>query len=192
MNAVIPQPVERITCTFCVGTGRDDHGACPLCDGEKMIQPFTMRKPCRFCLEENEPVETTDGAMRSRNGQDVVRCRRCARQCYNAPRSETGKPQRTIKSRPGLKFGQRERILERDGARCWLCGRDPIQHGVILVIAHAVSVKEGREQGATDEELFNDANLFAACEECNAEMGSRSLEPRLLYRVLLARIRRGK
>lgn len=153
-----------------------------------VMPPYTMREPCRWCLKEG--VEVHVGAIIPSNGQDVVRCKRCNRQCYNAPRAETGKPQRNIRSRPDLSFGQRERILRRDSARCFLCGRDPAQHGVILNVAHVLSVHEGRAMGVEDEILFDDANLVAACEECNQGMGKFSLEPRIWLALCRAQMRR--
>jgi 5-methylcytosine-specific restriction endonuclease McrA len=152
-------------------------------------KPYTMREPCRWCLRDGKTVHV--GHVRESNGQDVVRCAECRRQCYNAPRSETGRPQRSIKSRPDLKPGQRERILALHGSRCFHCGRTP-SDGVILHIAHVLSVKEGRAQGATDEELWDDSNLYPACEECNLAMGSKSLEPILNLRLIRARLQRGR
>lgn len=151
--------------------------------------PYRMRAPCRWCAAEGK--EILDGTIQEVSGQAVVRCASCGRQCYNAPKVETGAPQRTVKSRPDLKFGQRERILNAHGSRCFHCGRTP-SDGIVLHIAHALSVKEGRDQGASDIELWDDSNLYPACEECNLEMGSQSLEPVLLLRLIRARIRRGR
>lgn len=151
--------------------------------------PFVMREPCRWCLKD-EGVEVQVGTVTFVNGQDSVRCRRCERHCYNAPRTETGKPQRNVRSRPQLSFGQRERILQRDGGRCFLCGRDPLAHGVILHVAHVLSVADGRKQGVEDDVLFDDANLVAACEECNLGMGKLSLEPRIWLALCRAQMGR--
>lgn len=155
------------------------------------ISPYVMREACRFCLRD-EGIEVLIGTMSTVNGQDVVRCKRCERHVYNAPRTETGKPQRNIKTRPDLKFGQRERILQRDGARCLLCGRDPIRHPDVdhLVVAHVLSVDEGRRLGVDDDVLFDDANLITACEECNKGMGSLSMEPRIWIALIKAQLGR--
>jgi 5-methylcytosine-specific restriction endonuclease McrA len=153
-----------------------------------MPPPFEMREACKRCMTKGELV--IFGTMTTVNGQDVVRCGKCGQHCYNAPRSETGKPQRKIKSREDLTFGQRERILERDGARCVLCGRYPQAHNVVLVIGHAISLAEGRAQGCTDEQLNDDANLYVSCEECNAGQGARSLAPWVMARLLIARFNR--
>lgn len=148
--------------------------------------PYPMREPCRWCLKDGVPH--MDGVLSYVNGQDVVRCTRCERQCYNAPRTETGKPQRVIRTRPGLKPGQRERILERDGGECFLCHR----RDTILNASHALSVADAQECGWSEEEYMDDANLFAACEECNLGMKSRSMEARIFLRLIQLRIRRGR
>jgi 5-methylcytosine-specific restriction endonuclease McrA len=132
-----------------------------------------------------------DGRLESRNGQDTVRCLRCKRLCYNAPRTETGKEQRSVKSRPDLKFGQRERVLLRDNGRCLICGRGP-EHNVILHIAHALSVSDAKDQGLGEEFYMDEENLFAACEECNLGIGSVSLSPRLMAKLLYARVFKAK
>jgi hypothetical protein len=149
-----------------------------------------MREPCRWCMRDDGALHL-DGAIRNTNGQDVIRCTRCSRLCYNAPKAETGKPQKTVKDRPRNE-GQRERILARDGARCQLCGRDPKMHQVVLHIAHCVSVDEGRKVGLSDEILFADYNLFAACEECNLAMKNVSVEPKFMWGLLITRFRRGR
>lgn len=154
------------------------------------MPPYQMTRPCLACLKTG--VSVMEGTLKTVNGQDTVRCNRCGGLVYNAPRSETGKPQRAVKTREGLSLGQRERILERDGTRCVLCGCDPQNHNVILVVAHAVSVAEGRFLGVSDDDLSDDANLFVACEACNAGMASRSLEPKIMARLVVARINRQK
>lgn len=152
------------------------------------IAPYLMREPCRFCAVDG--VEALVGTIETRNGQDVVRCKRCERHCYNAPRTETGKPQRKIRTRPDLSFGQRERILLRDGGRCFLCGRDPLRHGVNLNVAHVLSVADAKRLEVPDEVAFDDANLIAACEECNSGMKDISLEPRIWLALIKAQMER--
>ena len=149
-----------------------------------------MREPCRWCLKDGYP--NLGGYIREANGQDVVRCTRCDRQCYNAPKSETGKPQRNIKSRPDITPSQRAKILERDNHQCLLCGRSPRRDPVILHIGHILSVDEGKklDPPATDEKLYADDNLFACCEECNLGRGGLSLPPRLILQLIQARVRR--
>lgn len=154
--------------------------------------PYIMREPCKWCMRD-DGVPHMEGVLGHSNGQATVRCLRCDRVAYNAPKSETGAPQTKIRSREGLKFGQRERILEACGARCWLCGADPVRDGVQLDIAHAISLAEGRLAGLEDDWLNSDANLFPACLTCNAEMKTRSLDVRMYVRFLLAKLyRNGK
>jgi hypothetical protein len=66
-----------------------------------------MREPCPRC-------GCGDGTVAMVNGQDTVRCAECERFCYNAPRTETGRPRRSLRTRPQVSPGQRARILLRD------------------------------------------------------------------------------
>lgn len=150
-------------------------------------EPYAMRGPCQWCEKEGERV--TDGYIRPSGGQDVVRCMRCDRQCYNAPKKETGKPQRTFRSRPDLPIGLRGRILELDGYRCFMCGRGS-EHGVFLDVAHAISIHDGREAGINLELLNEEGNLFSCCEECNHDTGKLSVNPKLWIRLMLFRNRK--
>lgn len=159
------------------------------------LPDYLLRSPCRFCGEPSR-----GRGPKSTKGQDVVYCASCRRAVYNAPRAETGKPQRSVNSRPDLKPGQRQRILERDNNTCQKCGRTPARHGVVLHVAHVLSVKEGREvccpncgyHLATDEDLYLDRNLFACCEECNLDTGSNSLAPVEWLRLIYANLERAK
>jgi 5-methylcytosine-specific restriction endonuclease McrA len=151
-----------------------------------VLEPYLMRAPCRWCATEG--VTENNGYIRTVNGQDVVRCIRCERHCYNAPKTETGKPIRNVRSRPELKPGQRERILERDGGECFLCHRrDGILHA-----AHVMSVADAQESGWSEVEYMDDANLYAACEECNLGLKSRSMEARIFLRLIQLRIFKGQ
>lgn len=136
------------------------------------IPGYQMRAPCPRC-------GSTAGRIETRNGQDCIFCLDCGKFCYNAPRAETGREVRSIRTRPDLKPSQRARILARDNCRCIMCGRGP-GDGISLVIGHLISVDEGRRYGLADAELFSDENLAAFCEECNSGQGSRSLSPRLI------------
>jgi 5-methylcytosine-specific restriction endonuclease McrA len=141
---------------------------------------YAMRAPCRFC-------GVLDGELRPTNGQNCVYCAGCGKLAYNAPKSETGEPQRSVSTRPDIKPGQRARILMRDLARCVLCGATGNLH-----VGHVLSVDEGRKQGATDAELFDDKNLACLCEECNLGLGRASFDPLIWLRLLRARIGRDK
>lgn len=141
--------------------------------------PFTMRASCRW------GCDTTDGYIVSSNGQDVVRCARCQRACYNAPRVETGRAARTVTTvHNGIKPAQRARILERDG-RCVLCGtREGLQVG------HIIPVARGLQVGLTEEQLNDDENLAAMCAECNLGLGERPLPLWIVAPLLKARLGR--
>lgn len=134
---------------------------------------YQMRAPCTSCGHSVGRVSTV-------NGQDTVRCELCGTFQYNAPRAETGREKRSVtRNREPLKPGKRARILERDGYRCQLCGSRENLH-----VGHVMSVKEGLTYGLTQEELDDDENLMAMCDECNLGQGDTPMAPRL-YRVLL-------
>jgi 5-methylcytosine-specific restriction endonuclease McrA len=151
-----------------------------------MEPPYVMRESCRWCRREGKHQQI--GYLRESGGQDVIRCAGCDRACYNAPKYETGKPQRTLKTRADLKPGQRTRILERDGAVCLLCKRRETE----LHIAHALSVADIKKHGILDIEPNDDANLFVCCEECNLDMRERSVEARIFLHLIAVRIRVGQ
>ncbi len=146
------------------------------------LPDYVMRAPCRWCGEPSRGK-----GPRHSNGQDAILCAACRRVVYNAPRSETGKPQRNVRTRPDLRPGQRERILERDGGECFLCHR----RDAILHVSHALSVNDAKEFGWSEDEYMDDANLYAACEECNLGLRSKSMEARIFLRLIQVRIRRG-
>lgn len=132
-------------------------------DGESPSH-HQMRQPCSKC-------EGVDGIICTVSGQDVVRCSACNAYCYNAPRRETGRPVRSLRSRPQIRPSQRNRIFERDRRTCFKCGRSDRA----LEIGHIITVREGRELGLSDSELFHDDNLVALCAECNSGQGSATM-----------------
>lgn len=69
--------------------------------------------------------------------------------------------------RKGLSKRTRFRVLARDGFRCRYCGRGA--DIVTLVVDHVVAVANG---GTND-----DANLIAACDECNSGKSAERLAP---------------
>lgn len=140
---------------------------------------ISMRTPCSRC-------GCTEGLITTKSGQDTVRCSGCRRYCYNAPRSETGRPTRSLRTRSDVRPSQRARILVRDGGACILCHRS----GVELEIGHLISVHDGRALGMSDAELNSDDNLAAMCAPCNSGLSSSSLPPRLLAAAMWARSRR--
>lgn len=111
-----------------------------------------------------------------------MRCQICHIHLYNAPKTETGQRPRTVKTlRRSIRPSQQARILNRDRGRCVLCA-SPHE----LTIGHLLSIEDGARLGATETELYSDANLAAMCEACNIGLrhGSRSITPRT-YAVLL-------
>lgn len=141
---------------------------------------FTMRTPCLSCSEQT-------GRIVERNGQDTVRCLSCDRFCYNAPRTETGRAQRSVSTvHAGIKTNQRSRIIMRDGARCVWCGATQATKN--LHVGHIVSVDAGLQYGLTDAEINDDENLVALCEECNLGQGSEPMPLRVAIVVLRTRI----
>lgn len=144
-------------------------------------QPWQMSRPCRQCGHQG------DGYLDTRNGQDVVYCGNCGKYAgYNAPKTETGRTVRPHGTRPGIPPSKRSRILERDNFTCVLCGRRAPT--VPLDIGHLISEVEGRGQGLTDLELYDDENLAAMCAECNSGQSDRPLPLRFCVAVLRARL----
>jgi 5-methylcytosine-specific restriction endonuclease McrA len=137
---------------------------------------YQMRKPCRCGHELGHIIEVS--------GQDTVRCNACDLHCYNAPRSETGRPVRNIKTRDGIDPSLRARILIRDGNRCVICRAED----TILHVGHIVSLKHGAPSGLTDDELNDEENLAAMCEACNLGLGPQPLPLRTAIAILRARI----
>ncbi len=144
-----------------------------------------LRTPC--------PCGWDVGRIENRGGQDCLYCDQCGKWQYNAPRTETGRAVRTMKTvHAGITASRQDRIFRRDEFRCIICGRGRAD-GLNLHIAHILSVEDGMklaEQGwkITEYELNSDANLLTLCETCNAGQSGRSLEP-WLYASLLWRQR---
>lgn len=141
-------------------------------------ESLRLRTPCKYCGSVDGTVEW------DKNGQDVVSCAICRRYAYNAPRSETGRRARTVRTRPSLRPKQRSRIFARDLARCVLCKTDEPKR---IDIGHLLSVHDGRVLGVSDELLWSDDNLAVMCAECNDWLGADSVAPLLLALILLAR-----
>jgi 5-methylcytosine-specific restriction endonuclease McrA len=137
-----------------------------------------MRKPCPGCGGDR-------GVISEVNGQDTVRCVTCNRFCYNAPRTETGRAARTTTTvHNGIKPKQRARIIGRDGNQCQWCRTTSAP----LHVGHIVSVDAGLAYGLTDEEINNDENLVAMCQECNLGMGAEPMPLRVAVALIRARI----
>jgi hypothetical protein len=135
-----------------------------------------MSSPCPDCGCPN-------GTIVTENGRDQVRCNGCARVCYNLPCTETGRPHRSLRTRPAVKVRQRVRVLLRDNCACVLCHR----RGVPLEVGHLISVRDGLRLGLSDAYLFGDENLAAMCASCNSGLGSDTVPLRFLLPALRAR-----
>ena len=72
----------------------------------------------------------------------------------------------------------RKRVLDRDGWTCGWCGTDLKQRGVTASVDHVVSLKEGRRQGWSEEQLKSSDNLVAACGSCNSSRAERPGPPK--------------
>lgn len=144
------------------------------------IPAHALRAPCSAC-------GSTNGKIIERGSQDCVYCRDCERYQYNAPRAETGKPVRHVKTRETISPAQRARILMvRANGRCEICGTDKRE----LHVAHLLSLDAGLEQGLTESELNDDENLCAMCDACNLGLGKNPVPLRLAVALQMARIRR--
>jgi 5-methylcytosine-specific restriction endonuclease McrA len=138
---------------------------------------IVMRAPCKACSD-------TDGVVAEVNGQDTVRCATCNRFQYNAPRTETGRAERTVTTvHNGIKPKQRAKIIMRAGAKCEYCGARGDLH-----VGHILSVEAGLNYGIGDDLLNHDENLLALCPECNLGMGHEPMSLRLAVAILRARI----
>lgn len=131
--------------------------------------PIHMRAPCPRCT-------ATDGHIKERQGQNTVWCDTCNTYQYNAPKTETGQKQRTVRSRETVTPSQRARVMGGRG------GTD----GVILHLDHLISRDEAQRIGHLDELIDSEWNLAPMCEECNLGKRNNSAQfLNLIYRVLL-------
>jgi hypothetical protein len=69
---------------------------------------------------------------------------------------------------------------------CLRCGRS----GELLNVAHWISVHDGKAEGLSETELFDDENLLVLCAECNAGQNRETLPLRFMATVLRVRIAR--
>lgn len=141
-----------------------------------MTATITMRRSC-IC-------GALTGRVEERNGQDCVFCGECGRYQYNAPRTETGREQRSLRSRPSIPPSKRARILERDNYTCVLCHHVDVP----LSVGHLISVESGQDLGLADVDLYDDENLAAMCAECNSGQSKTPVSLRFLAYVLQARL----
>jgi 5-methylcytosine-specific restriction endonuclease McrA len=147
-----------------------------------------MVKLASLCPIHAAITATVEGTITTKGGQDVVRCADCRAYCYCAPRTETGRQPRSLRTRPAIGPSQRARILMLDNSTCVLCHRSDLP----LDVGHLISVYDGRALGLTDAQLNSDENLAAMCSPCNSGIGSETLTLRIAAAVLRARTDRRK
>lgn len=140
------------------------------------MDTFTMRSPCARC-------GGTGGHAVDKGGQDVVYCATCSTYAYCRPKAESGRPQRSVRTRPEIKPSTKTRILEQYGHRCVACGNGE----ATLHIGHLISVdaykRFGEQVGMGEAEVWADENLVAMCEECNLGMGNTVASVSLMLRA---------
>lgn len=137
-----------------------------------------LRKPCKKC-------DTIEGVLCPTGNQDCVYCAMCDTFQYNAPRTETGREQRSVSTvHAAIKPKQRARVLLRANGCCAICRcSDKPLH-----VGHMLSVERALSQGLPDEFINNDENLCAMCDECNLGLGKESPPLWLVLGILKARI----
>jgi 5-methylcytosine-specific restriction endonuclease McrA len=145
---------------------------------------ITMRKPCLCGCEV--------GTISTKNGQDCVYCQCCKKWQYNAPKTETGRAQRTVSTtHEAIKPKVRSRVIERANGRCERCGRPAHFTQTGLHVGHIVSVEAGHQYGLSDAEINSEENLIAECDECNLGHSSDALPIRMFMAILKKRLEQG-
>jgi hypothetical protein len=134
-----------------------------------------MRKPC-VCGH-------TEGSITESGLQDVVRCDRCGKFQYNAPRKELGKPRRSVTKREPIPASKRARILMRAGGACEICHCSDSP----LTVGHILSVDAGTRAGLDDYTINSDENLAAMCEACNSGIGAEPVPLRIAAAIVFSR-----
>lgn len=138
--------------------------------------PTQMRQPCKKC-------GGTFGKITTKGQQDCVYCD-CGTWNYNAPKTETGRKQRSVSTvHEAISTKKRWRIIERANGRCEVCGK---RHD--LNVGHLVSVDCGVKMGMTELEINSDENLAAMCSECNLGLGKYPIPARMLVALIVARV----
>lgn len=145
-----------------------------------------MRRACPSCGH-------AFGRIENRSNQDCVFCSECDKFQYNAPKTETGREPRTVTTIHELVGPKhRARILVRDGFSCVLCHsrNKPLHVGHLLSVSTAARLHESGwlSKPFTDEQINDDENLAAMCDECNWGLGRETVPLYLLMGIFLARL----
>ena len=147
-------------------------------------RPIQMRQPCKY------GCGTTDGTATLTGFQDVVRCDQCGRAQDNAPRTETGHKQISLKERLGVDVTTRLRLIRMWDHRCAFCGTNDFKKNGELQLAHLISRKDADRYGLLDELIDDPVNLVPACAACNLGDRLGPMQIRLLARLLMIQHRR--
>lgn len=114
---------------------------------EMQLGLIALRKPCVRC-------KCTEGRIETRSGQDCVYCVGCDAWQYNAPKTETGRKQRSVSTtHEAIGPKLRSRIIDRANRRCERCGKPAEQAKTGLHVGHVVSVADGHAYGLSDAEI---------------------------------------
>lgn len=136
---------------------------------------FPMRQECQKC-------GSSEGYIVTRSGQDCVHCQVCNKWQYNAPRTETGRKVRTIKtSHAGITAKVRTKVILRAGARCELCGATGD-----LEVGHITSVNSAYALNWLDVQINHQSNLCALCPACNSGIGAETIPMEVAQRIRAA------
>lgn len=137
-----------------------------------------LREKCKYC-------GCSSGSITTKNGQDCVYCDNCGKWLYNAPKTETGREVRTLKTiHENINQKKRAEIIVRANGRCELCGSDEM-----IEVGHIISVEEGMVGGMTDSEINSNENLVAMCKRCNIGLGKNILPLKNAIFIVKNRIR---
>lgn len=147
------------------------------------MQAIELRRPCTRCKHDIGQVTT-------KGGQDCVYCVQCGSYQYNAPKTETGRKTRSVSTtHQMIKPKQRSRIIDRANGRCERCGATKEATRTGLHVGHVVSVEAGHKYGLTDQEINDDENLIAECDQCNLGHGKMPVPLRVYVAIIATRLR---
>ncbi len=150
-----------------------------------MPEQFYMGK-CKY-----PECDGTEGTIETKSNQDCLTCNTCNRFQRNVSKVDSGRKPRTVKTtHDAIKTSVKNLVLHRCNGFCELCGKGP--PFAILQVSHIISVEYGHDHGLTDDQINDQENLIALCDECNLGGGKECLPLRFALRVVWARLGRKK